>query len=240
MIPKLIHCINPSNTWYQSIKKQNHDWKIVIWKNTEIKKELNKYPKLLFLYNKTDSINSKNILALYIIMKDHGGVFYDVNENNNISCSLNDLLFDNQINDIIYISVCVYFGIYSMPCLNFMAMEQNHPIWENVIKKLEHYSDNYAIYNTINNTFENCLYISNYPIIELFKKNNSFQIWQNTNYLNKQLNIHFIKIILFITVIIIIFIVEKLYHYNVSLYGAINFIPGIGIVSSSPEKKKKK
>ena len=236
MIPKLIHIINPSNNLYQDIKTQNSEWEIIIWKNTEIKKELKKYPKIFLLYNQTISIKSKDTLAKYVIMKEHGGVYYDINENKNMSCSLNNLLSEKQIQNIIYISVSFYFYFFSVPYLNFLAMERNHPIWQDIIHTIEQGTDNYAI----DNAFNNCLYQSEYPIIELFKQNRSFQIWQNTNSLNKQKHIRFIQLIMLIIIFIVIFLVEKLYHYNVSIYGAVNFIPGLGVVSNSSDKKKKR
>jgi hypothetical protein len=112
-------------------------------------------------------------------------------------------------------------------------MERNHPIWKDVWTRVEHYIDD----NAINNALFHCInHPDKYEIIEVFKQSdNTFRVFQK----NKS-DLRMKQFIMFILAICIIIFVEQLYHYNVSLYGAINFIPGIGIVASSAQDKKKK
>jgi hypothetical protein len=72
--------------------------------------------------------------------------------------------------------------------------------------------------------------------MEVFKQSdNTFRAFQKN-----MISIRMKQLLMFISAICIIIFVEQLYHYNVSLYGAINFIPGIGVISSSSTKDKKK
>ena len=112
MIPKIIH-----NIWIQGyeqlpeevkknhllVKKANPEWEFMIWDNTTILKLLQKYPTLLSMYKnlhkyivfteeeqKNKFIKTKGIIAKYVILKEYGGVYYDVN----LKCNFNfDKLF---------------------------------------------------------------------------------------------------------------------------------------------------
>ena len=109
MIPKIIHNIwiqgydklsEEIKKNHLLVKKSNHDWEFMIWDNVAILKLLKKYPVLLNIYKNTqkymdlsnqttvsqmkkDKMNIKANLAKYVILKEYGGVYYDID----IKCS---------------------------------------------------------------------------------------------------------------------------------------------------------
>jgi len=92
MIPKIIHNIwiqgydnlpNENKINYMNIKKLNPGWEFIIWDDEMIKKLLKKYPNIYEIYNKNtyniyerDSIKSD--IARYIIMKEYGGLYFNI------------------------------------------------------------------------------------------------------------------------------------------------------------------
>ena len=163
--------------------------------------------------------------SIHLIIKEFGGVFYD----NHLFCNIDDII-KNTKKDVIYIGASNSFLFFTNYSLNFLAMERNHPIWEVVWKRLDDI-------NAINNALINSLNSSDkYEIIEIFfQHNGKIQSWQK----NKSF-VQMKQLFMVVLVIFIILFVEQLYHYNVSLYGAVSFIPGIGVVSNTPTKPKKK
>lgn len=231
MIQKIIHFTRDVEYNFNSI-----NWEIIVWNTKEIKKEMKKYPKILRIYNAVSSKDTKNILSKYVIMREHGGVCFDYKDCKDckdFKRLLDDILKGSKTKDVIYIGASNSFYLFTNYSLDFLAMERNHPIWKDVWKRLEYYTDN----NAINNALFNCINHSDkYEIIEVFKQSdNTFQLWKK----NKT-SLRIKQFVMFILAICIIFFVEQLYHYNVSLYGAINFIPGIGVVSSNQDKDKDK
>jgi hypothetical protein len=119
-------------------------------------------------------------------------------------------------------------------------MNKNHPIWDKVFKTIET-----TIYKSIINS---ALDISiqtddTFNVIKLVKKNGCYQqVDSSTTYFMTKLPIIYKQIFLFILSILIILFVERLYHYNSAIYGAVNFIPGLNIVQpmSNIHKKHKK
>lgn len=233
MIPKVVHFTRDDGLKSESESDLNStSWEIIIWSIKEIKKEMKKYPKIWRIYNAVSSKNTKNVLSKYVIMREHGGVCLDYKYRNNYQKILNDILKGSNTKDIIYIGASNSFYFFTNYSLDFLAMERNHPIWKDVWRRVEHYIDDNAINNAL---FHSINHSDKYEIMEVFKQSdNTFRALQK----NKS-TLRMKQFLMFIAAICIIIFVEQLYHYNVSLYGAINFIPGIGIVSSSSSKQDK-
>ena len=255
MIPTIVHFIhtnssinaNSSINDNSSINAKSDlnstNWEIMVWDTKEIKKEMKKYPKIWRIYNAVSSKDTKDVLSKYVIMREHGGVFCDYkhckkDDFNGLKKLLDDILKGSNAKDIIYVGASNSFYFFTNYSLDFLAMERNHPIWKDVWRRVENYIDD----NAINNALFHCINHSDkYEIMEVFKQSdNTFRALQK----NKSA-LRMKQFIMFILAICIIIFVEQLYHYNVSLYGAINFIPGIGVVSSSSnssnkDKKKQK
>jgi hypothetical protein len=245
MIPKIIHFTRDDGSEFDL---NSTNWEIMNWNTKEIKKEMKKYPKIWRIYNAVSSNDTKNVLSKYVIMREHGGICFDCkdckdckkddrNDCNAYKKLLDDIFKKENTKDVIYIGACNSFYFFTDYSLDFLAMERNHPIWKDVWTRVEHYTDD----NAINNALFHCINHSDkYEIMEVFKQSdNTFRTLQK----NKTA-LRMKQLLMFIAAICIIIFVEQLYHYNVSLYGAINFIPGIGVVSSSSkqdkDKKKKK
>lgn len=237
MIPKIIHFINMNSI--NTVSDLNStSWETMVWDTKEIKKEIKKYPKIWRIYNVVSSKDTKNVLSKYVIMREYGGICFDYKDCKNCKkddCKklLDDILKESNAKDVIYIGASNSFYFFTDYSLDFLAMERNHPIWKDVWTRVEHYSDD----NAINNALFHCINHSDkYEIMEVFKQSdNTFRASQK----NKTV-LRMKQLLMFILAICIIIFVEQLYHYNVSLYGAINFIPGIGVVASNQNKDKKK
>lgn len=187
MIPKIIHNIwiqgyenlpNDNKIHHLNIKKLNPDWDFMIWDDEMIKNLLQKYPKIYDIYKKSNTYSGridnniiKSDIARYIIMKEYGGLYFDIE----FKCksSFEDVFFnendknhdkddntDDKTNLIskntIYIaSSQLNFWSYMNPfqstkyCSCFMGMNKNHPIWDIVIKKLEFASSKEEIHNAL-------------------------------------------------------------------------------------------
>jgi len=187
MIPKIIHNIwiqgyenlpNENKVSYASIKKLNPEWEFMIWDDDMIKKLLKKYPFLYNMYIKTnnytviDNNTIKSDIARYIIMKEYGGLYFDMDFN--CTSSFDELFLNENTettepngnteinkkkkeeketkNNTIYIaSSNTNFWNYIIPfqkakyCSCFMAMDKNHPIWESVIQKLKQATTKFQI-----------------------------------------------------------------------------------------------
>jgi hypothetical protein len=233
MIPKIVHFTRDNGS---ESKLNSISWEIMVWDTKEIKKVMKKYPKIWRIYNAVSSKDTKDVLSKYVIMREHGGVCFDYKDTSNANAYtqlLDDILKGSNAKDIIYIGASNSFYFFTNYSLDFLAMERNHPIWKDVWRRVENYIDD----NAINNALFHCINHSDkYEIMEVFKQSdNTFRALQK----NKS-DLRMKQFIMFILAICIIIFVEQLYHYNVSLYGAINFIPGIGIVASNQDKDKKK
>lgn len=297
MIPKIIHNIwlqgydNLSNTikiQHNKIKKLNPEWEFTVWDNNMIEKLLKKYPKIYDKYRNAANYSrntnaTKSYIARYIIMKEYGGVYCDIEDDcdNN---SFNSLfrIDDTEIqqnhethqntNKTLYVAseknnVLSYIAWFneSNYSSSFMAMDKQHPIWEKVIVKL--------IFSTSEEQIETAFNISlreieaspnSYPIITVDKvngyyqsKNSNTQCYTKDDFSSnpfrsilKYINCHYKQILLIVLVIIIIAGVEKLYFFNVSRFGTINFIPGMpppnivqppkSVLSASSKNKTRK
>lgn len=153
MIPRIIH-----NIWiqgydklseerkksYNKIKELNPNWTFIFWDDENIIKLLEKYPTILDIYINVNKLlgpeniyASKGDIARYIIMKDYGGLYFDID----IDCisSFDNLFTKAESKDTIYIASSKikfldYFYPFMKPayCSCFMAFQKDHPIWKNV------------------------------------------------------------------------------------------------------------
>jgi hypothetical protein len=214
MIPKIIHNIwiqgyenlpNENKVTYANIKKLNPEWDFMIWDDEMIKKMLKKYPSVYNIYIKTsnyteiDNNTIKSDIARYIIMKEYGGLYFDVD----FSCtsSFDELFFienndNNETNETnetnktkkntIYIAssntnLWSYINLFQKTkyCSCFMAMNKNHPIWETVIQKLKNATTKFQIREALDISLqesenERVPNIKGFPIILLNKVNGNY------------------------------------------------------------------
>jgi hypothetical protein len=204
MIPKIIHNIwiegyenlpNEYKVTYANIKKINPEWEFMIWDDEMIKKILKKYPSLYNMYIKSnnyteiDNNKIKSDIARYIIMKEYGGLYFDI-DFNCTSCFdelfLNENKKDKEAKNTIYIATSnTNFWNYIIPfqkakyCSCFMAMDKNHPIWDSVIQKLKQATTKFQIREALDislqqseNKSDNK--INAFPIILLNKVNGNY------------------------------------------------------------------
>jgi hypothetical protein len=268
MIPKIIHNIwlqgydNLSNTvkiQHNNIKKINPDWEFIIWDNNMIEKLLKKYPKIYSKYKNTASYGNnvnpiKSDIARYVIMKEYGGLYCDIEYNCDNSFNMlfeedaeeetvldkkNTLYVASEENGFLYYIIPFKQTKYSS-C--FMAMNKQHPIWKTVLEKLMFAVSQEQIKMAFDSSLQE-MEISNnkYPIIIFDKVNGHYQCKTNNTicYMNdnsssnlfrtilKYINCYYKQIFLFILTILIILFVEKLYTFNAIKFGAVNFIPGM-------------
>jgi hypothetical protein len=219
MIPKIIHNIwiqgyenlpNDNKVTYANIKKNNPEWEFMIWDDEMIKKLLKKYPSIYNMYVKTNNYTEtrgntiKSDIARYMIMKEYGGLYFDMDFKCTSSFNelfLNDHTENNENNDInemnkkketkkttkntIYIAssntnIWNYINPFQKTkyysC--FMAMDKNHPIWESVIQKLKHATNKFQIREALDISLQESENendnIKHFPIILLNKVNGNY------------------------------------------------------------------
>jgi len=198
MIPKLIH-----NIWIQGydnlpeqnkknniqIRKLNTDWKFIMWDENMILDLLTKYPKILYVYKNIKKLHglininaSKSDIARYIIMKEYGGLYYDLDFV--CSASFNQLFSNDNNNNTIYIaSSKIDFLDYVYPfnkpkyCACFMAFPKEHPIWNLVIHKIINATSKYQIGEALDRTLQENN--NKYNIILLDKINGHYSCNKN-------------------------------------------------------------
>jgi mannosyltransferase OCH1-like enzyme len=286
MIPKIIHNIwiqgydnlpNENKINYINIKKNNPDWEFMIWDDEMIKNLLKKYPKIYEIYNKINNYSGivdnnaiKNNLASYIIMKEYGGLYFDIDfkcisQLDNLFLNENSEINENNKQTIYIANSKTNFLKYIYPfqttkyCSCFMAMNKNHPIWEKVINKVKYASTKYEINNALDISLQEIENgnKSNYSIVLLNKVNDNYyecinkdtvcykqdsSCWKLITPIFKYFNCFYKQTIMFLIVIIIIISVEYLYMHNAIKYGSINFIPGLQVsqISTQSSLQKKK
>ena len=219
MIPKIIHNIwiqgydnlpNENKVTYATIKKINPEWEFMIWDDEMIKKMLKKYPSIYTMYIKTNNYTErdgntiKSDIARYIIMKEYGGLYFDIDFNCTSSFDelfLNENNHNNENNEntrnketqnpkknIIYIAssntnIWKYINPFQKTrfCSCFMAMDKNHPIWELVIQKLKYATNKFQIREALDislqeseNENENDNKTKRFPIVLLNKVNGNY------------------------------------------------------------------
>jgi len=238
MIPKIIHNIwlqgyenlpEKTKNTYNHIKKLNTGWDFIFWNETMILELLKKYPKVYHVYENikhlSGNINSnaiKSDIARYIIMKEYGGLYFDIDF---VCVSSFDSLF-HENNTIYVASSKVDFLDYIYPfykpmyCSCFMAFEKDHPIWEEVIQILINATTKYQVGRAIDVSLQT----NQYNLIVLTDINGVYNCneknaicytpiessWNNFRPLLKIINCHrglFICMILIIILIIILILI---------------------------------
>jgi len=273
MIPKIIH-----NIWIQgynnlpekiivahnNIKKLNPEWEFIVWDESMIIEILKKYPKIYNVYKNIQNLSGaininaiKSDIARYIIMKEYGGLYFDID----FECvSSFDNLFDK--NNTIYIAsskidILNYIYPFSKPeyCSCFMAFEKEHPIWDKVIDIILKATTKYQIGSALDISLQNS---KNYEIIVLNQINGPYKCKDSNticftpgesswNFIRPYLqiiNCYHIQIILFILVFVIIFVIDRINYHNALSFGSIPIIPGLPKVqlhlNLQDNKKKQK
>lgn len=278
MIPKIIHNIwiqgydqLPEEIKQNNllVKKANPEWEFMIWDHTAILKLLKKYPTFLFMYKnlnkyivftepdsskktKKEFIKTKAILAKYVILKEYGGVYYDVN----LTCKFNfDQLFSNDhednVNSIYLVknnNIYSNYLYYLYPFFNeneidsqFMAFSKNHPIWGTIFSKLKTLRSEKQFDNIIDDVF---FYNNTYQVIYFEKKGECFEK-KNGAFFSLYipfLHYYYKQIYLFIIICLSVFIIHHITIFNSDVFSfpsAVQ-IPGVNQSIKPLEKKKSK
>jgi len=232
MIPKIIHNIwlqgydklsNTIKKQHDNIKKLNSNWDFIIWDNNMIEKLLKKYPKIHNKYKNVSSY-SKNInatksdIARYIIMKEYGGLYCDIEYNCNnsfdalfneedkddkddkeelkVTNNKNTIYVASEENDLVYFIIPFNKTKYSS-C--FMAMKAQHPIWDKVLEKLILSTSQEQVKMSFDTSLQEMeIFNRKYPIIILDKVNGYYQC-KNVNticYMNDDFSSNLVRTIL--------------------------------------------
>jgi len=162
-------------------------------------------------------------MARYIIMKEYGGVYFDVD----FKCIQSFSNLFNKHNTIYIASSKIDFLDYIYPfskpkyCSCFMAFEKNHPIWDKVINIILKASNTYEIGSALDISLQNS---SEFEIIILNNINGPYKCtnknticftpskssWNITRPYLQIINCNYKKIIyLFIIILMIIYISKK-------------------------------
>ena len=207
MIPKIIHNIwiqgynelpEEIKKNHLLVKKSNPEWEFMIWDKISILKLLKKYPQLLSMYKnlhnfivftdynsakkqKIEFIKTQSSIAKYVILKEYGGVYYDVN----LKClfQFNELFDKEEKENMIYLvknsSLYSDYFYYIYPFFleqeinsHFMAFSKDHPVWETVFSKLKTLRTEKQI-DSILDSFFICNHT--YPIIYLQQIGDCFE-----------------------------------------------------------------
>jgi hypothetical protein len=271
MIPKIIHNIwlkgydnipNEHKIRHLNIKKNNPQWEFIIWDKNMIEKLLQPHHEILKLYNKSDT-KDKIEIAKYVILKEYGGIYFDIDYR---CISSLDNLFSNtsENQNAIYITLNPYTlwdilypfqkNKYNS---SFMALNKNHVVWNKVFAQLKYADTSFKIHDSLDfslkdneNNLQNTR-TNSFPIVILDKVNGNYYQCKHkdttcykSNSLFQYCRSHYKQCCLFIISICIIIFVEYLYKINASIYGTVNFIPGLPgsatIASNIIQKKKRK
>lgn len=221
------------------IKKLNPDWEFIIWDDKMILDLLQKYPKILNIYKNIDKYygiisneNTKSHIARYIILKEYGGIYYDLD----YECvtSFNNL-FDNKngernIKNTIYVAnskIPLFYYIYPFYkpkyCDCFITIERENPIMQKVIQRLFIANNKYEICNALDHVLQNN--INDFNIIMVNQVNGYYEYLQNNNDSDKNISywytpllqfliFYYKQFLLIIFIFLIIFSVDKISKYN--------------------------
>lgn len=254
--------------FHHNIKKLHPDLEFIIWDNKMIYSLLKKYSKILGLYKDVDKltgfIHSEVIqrnIASFVILKEFGGLYYDVDfdclslidnipipdwssTKDNCIYITNSNSSKNNLNIFTFDYLSSFFMGNHQYSSDFIAIQKSHPIWEKVFEYIEKIYSKKEIHFVMNKV----LHETSYPII-LVECNNSNNNSPNYTYLNInnnniKKNFYWEKIGLFFCVLLIIFIVDRVNHYNIIKFNMSSYIPGITHPPPSnveiKDKKKKK
>jgi hypothetical protein len=264
MIPKIIH-----NIWLDghhnlpvsiqkhqmNVKKLNPDWEFTIWDEHMIHLLLEKYPKLQVKYNNAKDPLVKQDIAKYLILKENGGLYYDIEY---VCTASFDKIFDTdeKHKDPIFITnQSSFFGWNHTYCSSFMAISKNHSVWDNVLYKVEKSIRDYHITGALNDVLKN----THYEIILLDKVSGptSCSTSHSFCFVPRKRNIsifariscYYKQIFLILLAGFIIFIVHYIAHHNSKLFAPVQLPIGMGgpappshpaSVPSKEKKEKKK
>jgi len=253
--------------FHHNLKKIHPDLEFIVWDNKMIYLLLKKYPKMLGLYKDVDKltgfIHSEVIqrnIASFVILKEFGGLYYDVhfdclslinnipipdwsNVKENCIYIVNSNSSKKNLNIFTFDYLSSFFMENYYYSSEFIAIQKSHPIWEKVFEYMEKMYSKKEIHFVMNKV----LHESSYPII-LVECDNSNSNSLDYTYLNInntdtnfKKNFYWEKIGLFLCVFLIIFIVDRVNHYNIIKFNISSYIPGITHPPSpSVEKDKKK
>lgn len=243
MIPKIIH-----NIWLDGhhnlpvsiqkhqmkVKKLNPDWEFAIWDEHMILSLLEKYPKILVKYKSTQYPLVKLDIAKYVILKENGGLYYDIEY---VCIASFDKMFDTdeKHKDPIFITnQSSFFGWNHKYCSSFMAISKNHSVWDKVLEKVMKSTRDYHVTDALNDVLKN----SHYEIILLDKVSgpSSCSTSHSICFVPRKKNIgvfariscYYKQIILILLAGFIIFIVHYIAHHNSKLFAPVQLPIGMG------------
>lgn len=180
MIPTIIHQVWIQGYEHLSVdilkqinhmRKLNPTWEYVLWDDIRIQQLLQKYPIILNKYLNAERLTgmanplaTKSDIARYVIMKEYGGLYLDVD----FWCVKS---FDGIFGDAdIYIASAeigfikwIYPGRKPKYCACCMAFTPNHPVWNNIFNRIRNTGSKFEIGSALD--FE--LQRNKYPITEL-------------------------------------------------------------------------
>jgi len=285
MIPKIIHNIwiqgydeLPEEIKKNQllVKKSNPDWEFIVWDKISILKLLKKYPQILSMYKnlhkfivftdydsakiqKKEFIKTQCDIAKYIILKEYGGIYYDVN----LKCLFDfNKLFENNNSekekDTIYLvknrSFYSDYLYYIYPFFleqeinsHFMAFSKDHPIWEIIFPKLKTLRTEKQIDSILDSFFIcNHSYEITYlkQIGDCFEKNSesSLTIPIMHSFL-QSFHCYYKQIYLLIILFILVYVIHHITVFNSFVFSFPSAVPIPGqsqSVSSGVSESKKK
>jgi len=263
MVPKIIHNIwlqgyeNLSTTikiQHNDIKQLNPGWEFIVWDNNMIEKLLKKYPKVYKMYKNvaiygSNINNTKSDIARYIIMKEYGGLYCDIeyNCNNSFNTLFND--YNKDLNkNMIYVTsgeagILDYVNPFQKNkySSSFMAMNKENPIWENVINKMLLSTTQQQIKMAFDFSLQETEASNKYPIVILTRVNGVYECRNHNTicYIEDELpsnafrkilqfiNCNYKQIFLILLCVVTVVVVEYVYLSNSLKFGTINFILGM-------------
>lgn len=236
MIPKIIHIITNKEDEIMVFKKRYEKYlkiTFMIWDNQLIIPLLEKYPKIYSVFKNVDkfsgfihSISIQKLLSSFVILKDYGGIYLEID----LNCfQWIDKIFSQKESDLIYLiksSPSSFFekitNLFYSPFPNqypLLAMKKQHPIWELVFPIIENSNTKYTIQHALSNVIKD----KNFPVNILDCDNGTLTFFQT----KPTYSFFWLQIILFISVIIIIIMVERINRFNVIKFNLSSYIPGI-------------
>jgi mannosyltransferase OCH1-like enzyme len=238
---------------HMEIKKLNPGWEFIIWDDKMIIDLLEKYPKILSIYKHIDKYSgiisnevAKNHLARYVILKEYGGIYYDLefecitsfDELFNFSEKENENTNNKnaKIKNTIYVaSSKIEFLDYIYPfnkpkyCACFIGIERENLLMEKVIQNVLTANNKYELCNALDKTLQNNENKYNIVLVnkvsgyyQCSKKNSGCFISDKNSSVWYMFILHFFncnykQILLVVLIFLIMFGVDKISKYN-SLY----------------------
>lgn len=260
---------------YMITQKKNSSWEFIVWDNSMVLKLLKKYPLIQSIYKNIESyivlpnkeqdkkkeiLKIKTYIARYVILKENGGVYYDLN----LNCPFEfDSLFLSEKKDNMMFIVkntqkdIGHYIYYLFPFLKnqeydprFMAFTKNHPMLDIIIQKLTVLKTSTQIDLVLEDTL-NCN--NEYEVFYLLKEDNDcYKV--DTSFMGnsipkiiKYLHCYYKQIYLLFIIILLLVSIHHLTNYNSQLFSIPSVIPGVpnpgqnsGVVQGKKDGMKKK